>query len=107
DIQPDKNNVKIQADEDGPIPKKSHIIHYTLDYKASTLAINSTIFQYFPVNVLSNFGMLHADPKYAYFDRTQYISTLSYFKDPVIIFPATMPVWKITDSQYAGPFPWD
>ncbi|CAJ0888353.1 9406_t:CDS:2 [Entrophospora sp. SA101] len=43
--------------------------------------------------------MLHADPKYAYFDRTQYISTLSYFKDPVIIFPATMPVWKITDSH--------
>src|SRR5437016_37837 len=30
--------------------------------------------------------MLCADPEYAYFDRTQYISTLSYFKDPVILF---------------------
>ncbi|KAK3809463.1 MAG: hypothetical protein J3Q66DRAFT_405465 [Benniella sp.] len=54
--------------------------------EASSLVFNEQAFKRFPVDDMCSFGMIRVDPRYAYFDRTSYISVVDSFPEKVLIF---------------------
>jgi hypothetical protein len=56
------------------------------DTREATLVLRKEKFQHFPLNSKSNFTAIRVDPRFAYFDRTRYISVLESFPDDVLLF---------------------
>ncbi|RUS31429.1 hypothetical protein BC938DRAFT_477841, partial [Jimgerdemannia flammicorona] len=50
------------------------------------MVLNKDGFQGFPVNDTSNYNDLRTNPKYAFFDRTKYISVLNSYVESVLLF---------------------
>ncbi|KAF9176798.1 hypothetical protein BGZ51_009646 [Haplosporangium sp. Z 767] len=73
------------AEADGrAVRPRLETVHY--DSRTASLVLNEQDFKGFPLNDKRSFEAVRADSRYAYFDRTRYISVLESFLESVLIF---------------------